>query len=586
MVGAGPDDGAVVSIADLSNGVRRARKRSLGVLPRDEHKPLIAIANSYSQLNLAHLNFNRLAVRVREGVESAGGIPIEFGIPAICDSMGHGNEHQKHVLPSREVMADAIETYIRAHGVFDGMVCLGTCDKVIPAILMAAGRTGMPTIVVTGGPSNANANRQATKQACCAIKSRRTFEIPAELLEDEKYVKQLYLEGKLSCDEFVELYHATLATTGVCRPYATAGTMICFTEALGMSLSGSGLVPEHDQEKDDMARLAGERVVDLVRGSVGARTVITRQSVENGLRCVMAIGGAKNVILHAIAVARSAGVRMSFDDVERISRSTPLLVDLKNEFPRDITGFHQAGGVRGVLTRLRHLLNLDCRTVDNVPLRTLVERHGEVDPTIRSCDAPLRTEGGVVVLRGNLAPKGSLLNVCNLPAERRAATYVRNAQVFNSHEEFFAAAVRDALIPKAAILVRYEGPVGGPGMREAHRISEWLAHLNKMGDDFLLITDGRFSGASSGFIIGLVCPEASDPTSLLGLVEDGDQIEICLRKYEINLLVPASTLQDRRSSRKGGPQPIPEGHTYLHRYRRLVTSADQGAVLWDGTDVT
>ena len=566
-------------IRKLSDGVTAARKKTLGFRTDDLAKPVIAIINSYSELNLAQLSFNAVAQRVREGVLMSGGMPIESGMVALCDSMAHGRLHEKYILAGRDIMADSIETYVNAHGVFDAMVCIGTCDKVLPAMLMAAARVDIPTVVVTGGPQIPELNQDVNHAACAEIQRRRRLDADPERMGDEKYIKSLYLDGKITDEEFIELYYSTNSNIGICRPYATAGTMNYFTEALGLALSGSALVPELSTEKMLYAKQAGVRAVELARRKVTALDIVTRESVENALRAIIATGGSMNAVLHALAVANTAGLDMDYGDVQRLSADTPTLVDLKNQHTLNMTMFRAAGGILGVMKRLGDRIHPGVQTVDGVTLGTLLDGLGQVGRAIAGLDRPLSPEGGIRVLRGSLAPRGALFNTSNVPRERLEFSETRPAAVFESYEDFAASVATRGLAPRSAVVVRFEGPIGGPGMREAHRVSEVVNHLNLVGDDLVLITDGRYSGASNGFIIGYLAPEAAEAGSPLALVRDGDPIEICLRTNRLDLCVDAAELAHRAAGELPTPPPVPAKYSYLRRYRRLVGPTDRGALV-------
>ena len=573
-------DGA---IDKLSSGVVRARKKTLGFLDEELDKPVIAIGNSFSELNLAHLNFNNVTQRVREGILMTGGAPIECGLIAMCDSMAHGRVEEKYILPSREIMADAIEAYITAHGVFDGMVCIGTCDKVLPAMAMAAVRVDVPTVIVTGGPQPLMLNQAATANACCEMGKRRSrrgagFDGDPDRLRDEKYVKSLYLDGKIDEEDFVDLYYSTNATPGTCRPYATAGTMNYFIEALGLSLFDSSLVPEGSTERGLRAKQAGIAAVRLAAARVRPRTIVTRESMENALRCVLATGGSMNVLLHALAIANTAGLDMDYGDVARLAATTPFLIDLKNEHALDMSRFRSSGGIFGVMRALGDLVHADVPTVNGQTVGELMDEV-ELGPAIHGRDKPISERGGIRVLRGSLAPRGAFFNTANVAAQRLSGAHVRRAAVFESFEHFAASAASGALAPEAAIVIRYEGPVGGPGMREAHRVAEVVNHLNLLDADHILITDGRYSGASNGFIIGYLAPEAGEPGSPLSLIEDGDRVRVSLDDDTLDWCVPPEEARRRAQEHVHTLPPIPDGFPFLHRYRRLVGAVDRGAIL-------
>ncbi|GAA4215773.1 dihydroxy-acid dehydratase [Microbispora amethystogenes] len=573
------DDRLHDPIQKLSDGVVAARKKTLGFRSADLSKPVIGIVNSYSELNLAQLSFSAMAQRVREGVLMAGGMPIESGMIALCDSMAHGRLHEKYILPGRDVMADSIETYVNAHGVFDGLVFIGTCDKVLPAMLIAAIRVDVPAVVVTGGPQIAELNHDVNQSVCADIQRRRRLDVDTERIGDEKYIKSLYLDDLITEEEFVDLYYSTNSTIGICRPYATAGTMNYFTEALGLALSGSALVPELSTEKALRAKDAGVRVVELARRGIRPSAIVNERSVENAIRSVIASGGSMNAILHALAVANTAGVDLDYSGISRLSSSTPFLVDLKNQHTLNMTLFRSAGGVLGVLKRLGSRVHRDVMTVDGVELGTLLDGLPKVGSSIADEGRALAPEGGIRVLRGSLAPRGALFNASNVPRDRLGLSEVRQAAVYDSYELFAADVATRALDPRAAVVIRFEGPIGGPGMREAHRVSEVINHLNLLNNDFLLITDGRFSGASNGFIIGYLAPEAAEPGSPLALVRNGDPIEISIPGNRLDLLVDEAELARRAAEGAPPPPPVPREYPYLRRYRRLVGPTDRGALV-------
>jgi dihydroxy-acid dehydratase len=380
-------------------------------------------------------------------------------------------------------------------------------------------------------------------------------------------------------EEFVELYFSTQATIGICRPYATAGTMNYFTEAIGLALSGSALIPELSTEKAHLATAAGARAVALAAGGPRPSDIVTADSVRNGILSIIATGGSMNAILHALAVANTAGIDIDYRDVAAWSAATPFLVDLKNRHTVNMTEFRAAGGVLGVLKNLGSRVSRDVPTVDSVRLGELLDRVTDVGDAI-ACEArAVSPRGAIRVLTGTLAPRGALFNSANVHQDRLTLNEVRRAVVFDSYEDFAAGAVRGDLPAAAAVVIRFEGPIGGPGMREAHRVSEVVNHLNLLDQDLVLITDGRYSGASKGFVIGYLAPEAAEPGSPLALIRTGDPVVIDLPGDRLDLQVPPAELQRRAQSEVPGPPPVPTGYRYLARYRRLVGPTDRGALV-------
>jgi len=544
-----------MKVSDTENTYLRALYKAAGYSDSDLKKPLIAVANSWSELNPGHRHLKDVAARVKEGIWEAGGMPAEFNTIGPCDGIAQGRG-MHYVLPSRDVIAASVELMAGAHQA-DGLVLIGSCDKIVPGMLMAALRLDVPSIFVTGGimPSRGG-------MVTCDIK---------EAIGE-------FTAGKLTRKRLKEIESTVCAGIGACNMMGTASTMCCLLEILGLALPGTATISAADPTHAALARAAGRRVVKLVRNKTIPSTILTGASFENALRGLLAFGGSTNALLHLPAIAAELGIEISLDDIDALGRATPLLTRLKPASSFNLLDFHEAGGVPALMHELAPLLHLEQMTVSGKTLgqiaRSAKVRSREI---IASLDRPLAEEGGIAVLRGNLAPEGAVVKTSGVSPEMMA--HKGPAVVFDSEEEVREHLTRRKVKPGSVLVIRYEGPKGGPGMREMSIPAAMLVGMG-LGDSVAMVTDGRYSGATRGPCIGHVCPEAADGGAL-AIVKDGDTIEIDIpgRKLRVDL---AKTEIARRM--KGWEPPAPKmNQGFLGVYRRIVGSASRGARLGEPT---
>lgn len=527
--------------------VRLAILEGLGIDAEDLlGRPLVAVVNSWTEITPGHTHLDRLARAVKEGVWAAGGVPLEFGVIAPCDGYGNGNEGMRYTLASRELIADSVEAMMRGHSL-DAMVTLSTCDKVNPGMLMAAARLDVPTVCVTGGANIYEVT--FTPQHDLGINPRAMPD----------------LDGMRSA--------ITCATCGSCEIMGTANTMQCLMEALGMALPGSGATPAVHSDKLRQARRAGRRVVELIREDLRPSAILTREAFENAIALDMAIGGSTNTTLHLPAIAHELGIDLELGLFDAMARRVPTLVGVYPNGNHGMLDLFRAGGVSGVLSRLEELLHADCLTVSGETIGELARRGTVRDSNvIRPLDDPLLPEGGTAVLVGSLAPEGAVVKQSAVVPEAR--TFEGPARVFEDEEEALAAATGGELADGTVVVLRYQGPRGAPGMPELLMLTVVLELA--ANHQVALVTDGRFSGASGGPVIGHVSPEAA-VGGPIAHVRDGDLIRIDVQNRSLDLLVGPAELAARGRDWQPRSREVPRG--YLHRYRTLVGSAARGAVL-------
>lgn len=511
-----------------------------------KEKPIIGIVNSHTEMNPGHMHLRALAERAKEGVHAAGGIPFEFGVPAPCDGLTEGNEGMRFVLPQRELIADIIETHVRSM-LFDGLVMIASCDKIIPGMIMAAARLDRPTIFLTGGPG--------------AWQIR--FSSRMEGSVDHKDYDDIL--SKLEC--------ATCATCGSCELMGTANTFQCMAEALGLTLPGSSAVPAFLSEKLLFARKAGKRIVDMVGEGLTARKVLTPSALENALIVDLAIGGSTNSTLHLPAIARELGIDLPLARFNELNRKVPTLIGMSPSGPHGMIDLYRAGGVPAVMKVMAGDLNLEAINVTGGTLADVVESTQVLDEeVIPPRDKPFEPEGGTAVLFGNLAPDGAVVKQSAVKEEQRLFT--GPARVFESESDCLAAIREKGLTEGEVVIIRNEGPKGGPGMPEALAVTMAL-ELHGYAR-VALITDGRFSGASAGPCVGHVSPEAYVGGPIAAL-RDGDEITIDIAARTLEAKLTDDEIEERLSNWTPLERDIPEG--YMRRYVKYVGSAAHGAVL-------
>jgi len=543
----------------VKRGVERAAQRallySLGLKMYEIDRPWIGIANSWTDVVPGHIWLRELSRTIRDGISSRGATPFEFDSIAICDGLCQGTMGMAYSLPSRELIADSVEAVVEAHA-FDGIVLVSSCDKIVPAHLMAAARLNIPSIVVTGGPMMPGHYRG----------ERLT-------LVDMREAIGRVQEGKLSESELSQVEKSACPGPGSCAMMGTANTMAIAAEALGMSLPGTASAPAQTEEKLSIGRAAGERIVELVSENARPREIMTKPAFENAARVVVAVGGSLNAVLHLIAIAKEAGVHLTFDDFDRLSRETPQICSIKPSGDFTMLDFHQAGGVPAVLCELKGLINPSTLTVSCQKTGSIATKHASVRPeVIRPLFSPHRHEGGIAVLKGNLAPLGSLLKTSALADSMWSGS--APAKVFDALEPAIDWLRKARVTEETCIVIRYEGPKGGPGMREMHMITSLIVGRG-LAEKVFLVTDGRFSGSTRGPFIGYVCPEAYDGGPI-ALVEEGDRISYDVEARSIQLDVTPSELSARRERWTRLEKPA---SGFLRRYRKLVTPASSGATM-------
>lgn len=548
--------------AQLSEGTERAAHRALllglGLNRSDLAKPLIGVVNSRTDIVPGHMHLDELAQVIREGICAGGGLPREFHTCAVCDGLAQGHGGMSYSLPSRENIADTVEIMTRAH-CLDGLVLLCGCDKIIPGQLMGALRIDIPAILVTAGCMPAG--RQGT-HSCLTLSSMREFAGAA-------------VDGKISKEELFAIEEAAIPGAGSCAMLGTANTMSCLGEAMGMTLPGMGASPAHSAFKLRLARRSGEQIVALVKENLSSRQIVTREALLNSIAVDMALGGSTNSILHLLALAREAAVKLELKDFDHLSTIVPHLCDLLPGGAYPLSEFFHDGGVPALLSELKSLLSLQAKTVSGNSLGEEIERfRGEnCQPkerkSIYSLAKPLRSGGGLVVLYGNLAPDGAVIKAAAV--EPDALVMEGPAKPFDSLEDAVEAALAGKIARGDIVVVRYEGPQGGPGMREMHMLSALLTGMNSGA---AVVTDGRFSGSSRGICIGHVAPEAA-AGGLIGLVQNGDLIGIDIAGRKIELKVSDKELGKRKAVLP--EKNLPPG--VLSRYKKMAGSAANGAVL-------
>jgi dihydroxy-acid dehydratase len=530
----------------------RALLRSLGVTDREMGLPFIGIANAFNTIVPGHVHLRQLAEKVREGIAAAGGVPFEFGVIGICDGIAMGHEGMRYSLPSRENVADSIELMAQAHR-FDGLVCIGTCDKIVPGMLMAAVRCNIPTVVLTGGAMLSG--YQEGKELSLI-----------DIFEGVGKVAAGTMTEKALC----ELECCAMPGCGSCQGLYTANTMACMTEALGMSLPGCAATPAVDAGKLRIARESGEAIIPLVKKQVRPRDIITKKSLKNAIRMDMALGGSTNTVLHLMAIATEAEVPLSLEDFSTLAKEVPHICYMQPSGPHSMQTLHRAGGIPAVLKRLETYLD-NTPTVSGRKIleiaKAAVIRDEEV---IRSIKKPISAAGGLRILAGSLAPDGAVVKSAGVPKEMWKHT--GPARVFDGEGPAMKAILGRKIKEGDVVVIRYEGPRGAPGMPEM--LSPTSALMGLGYKKVVLLTDGRFSGGTRGPCIGHIAPEAA-VGGPVAFVRDKDMISVDLHKKTIDLQVPAKEIARRKKAWKA-PKKALTG--VLARYAKTVDQANFGAV--------
>ena len=546
----------------VKTGTQQAPHRSLfnalGITEEERKRPLIGIVSSYNEIVPGHMNLDKIAEAVKMGVAMAGGTPIVFPAIAVCDGIAMGHVGMKYSLVTRDLIADSTECMALAHG-FDGLVCIPNCDKNVPGLLMAAARVNIPTIFVSGGPMLAG-HVGGKKRSLSSM-----FEAVGSVAA-----------GTMTEEELCEYEEKVCPTCGSCSGMYTANSMNCLTEAIGMGLKGNGTIPAVYSERIRLAKHAGMKIMELVEKNIRPRDIMTEKAFRNALTVDMALGCSTNSMLHLPAIAREAGVDLNLDIANELSAKTPNLCHLAPAGPTYIEDLNEAGGVYAVMNELtkKNLLNLDCMTVNGTTIgeniKNCVNKNPEV---ILPVENPYSETGGIAILRGNLAPDSGVVKRSAVVPEM--LVHQGPARVFDCEEDAIEAIKGGKIVAGDVVVIRYEGPKGGPGMREMLNPTSAIAGMG-LGSSVALITDGRFSGASRGASIGHVSPEAA-VGGPIALVEEGDIISINIPENKLELLVSDEVLEKRRANWQPREPKVTTG--YLSRYRELVTSGNRGAVL-------
>ena len=546
----------------VKKGVQQAPHRSLfnalGFTKEEMERPLVGIVSSYNEIVPGHMNLDKIVEAVKMGVAMAGGVPRVFPAIAVCDGIAMGHVGMKYSLVTRDLIADSTEAMAMAHQ-FDALVMVPNCDKNVPGLLMAAARLNIPTVFVSGGPMLAG-HVEGRKRSLSSM-----FEAVGE-----------YTAGKINAEELEEYECKVCPTCGSCSGMYTANSMNCLTEVLGMGLQGNGTIPAVYSERLRLAKRAGMQVMELLKKNIRPRDIMTDKAFMNALTVDMALGCSTNSMLHLPAIAHEAGVELNVDIANEVSARTPNLCHLAPAGPTYMEDLNEAGGVYAVMKELtrKNLLNLDCMTVTGKTvgenIANSVNRNPEV---IRPIDHPYSTTGGLAILKGNLAPDSGVVKRSAVVPEMMV--HEGPARVFDCEEDAIAAILGGKSVAGDVVVIRYEGPKGGPGMREMLNPTSAIAGMG-LGSSVALITDGRFSGASRGASIGHVSPEAA-VGGPIALVEEGDIISINIPENRLELKVSDEVLAERKAKWQPREPKITTG--YLARYAAMVTSGNRGAIL-------
>jgi len=543
----------------IKRGIERAANRCLlyatGISKSQMQKPFIAVASSFTDIVPGHIGMKRLERFIERGIAEGGGVPFFFGVPAICDGIAMGHEGMKYSLASRELIADCIETFVKAHA-FDGLVCLTNCDKITPGMMMAIARLNIPSIVVTAGPMLSG-----------RYKGART-----SLVKDTFEAVGRFNKGLITKEELEDLEISACPSAGSCQGLYTANTQNCLVEVLGMSLPGCGTALANSAKKDRIAYESGKEIVLLTRRNVLPRSILSKNAFENAIMVDMALGGSTNTVLHLIAIAKEAGIDLNLDLFDAISKKTPRITDIQPGGEYLMEDIEWAGGIPGVLKRLVPLLK-DVTTLSGKRIAQ-IGREAQIcdENIIRPISKPYAKEGGIAVLRGNLAPDGAVVK--QSAVNSKMLKILGRAKVFDSEEQAMKAILNNTIKPKDIVVVRYEGPKGGPGMREMLSPTAAIVGMG-LSDKVALITDGRFSGGTRGPCIGHISPEAyvGGP---LAIVKDGDKILLDIPNKKIELKLQKGEIDKRFSNWKAPAPKVTSG--YLARYSKMVGQASKGAV--------
>ncbi|MBN2601749.1 MAG: dihydroxy-acid dehydratase [Candidatus Marinimicrobia bacterium] len=544
----------------LERAPHRALLRATGKKTQDFDRPFIAIANSYVDIVPGHVHLDSVGKIVKEAVYDAGGLPFEFNTIAVCDGIAMGHMGMRYSLVSREIIADSVETMLRAHS-FDALVCIPNCDKIIPGMLMAAARVNIPTIFVSGGPMRAGKTSSGKTVDLISV-----FEGIGE-----------FKEGKISEAELADIEENACPGWGSCSGMFTANSMNCLCEAIGIALPGNGTILAEDERRKDLYRLAGRRIVEMVCENLYPSEIITQKSIDNAMVLDMAMGGSTNTVLHSLALAAEAGIEYDIKRIDDLSKKVKNICKVSPSSEYHIEDVDRAGGVGAILKeihRMSGLLNGECKTVTG---RTLSEniKDAEINDenVIHRLENAYSNTGGLAVLSGNLAPEGSVVKYAGVAESMRR--FEGPAVIFNSQEEACEGILNNKVKAGDVVVIRYEGPKGGPGMQEMLSPTSYIIGKG-LGESVALITDGRFSGGTRGACIGHIAPEAADGGPV-ALIQDGDRIVIDIPAGKLNVLIGDDEMAARKLNWEA-PKPRVD-YGVLGRYAKMAASASRGAIL-------
>lgn len=556
-----------IILEGLSTQYYRATFKSMGYTSDDLERPIIGIANSWNEGVPGHFNLRQVAQRVRDGIYRAGGTPVEFGTIACCDGMAQGHKGMHYILPSREIICDSVEAFAEAHRL-DGIVLLGSCDKIVPGMLMAAARLDIPCILLPGGPMEGGIvfdGRESDQTSSAEAYGMLTAE-------------------KISEKEYTTLETLSCPTCGSCSYLGTANTMCCLSEALGMTLPNGGIIPAYSAARLAIAEKTGQKIVELVLKDITPRKIITEGAIKNAIKLCLAISGSTNAVMHLTAIAHEADLKMDvLSEFDNLSRTTPHIAKINPSSKYNMIDFYKAGGVYKVLEELTPVLDNDVMTVTADTMKNnignMIYLFPKNDEVIKTFKEPFGYQGGVAVLRGNLAPNTGITKPGAF--DKSLYHFTGEAICFDSEEEAEAAILEGKVKDGHVVVIRYEGPKGGPGMREMFKAMKYL-YGRGLGKTTALITDGRFSGTNNGCFVGHISPEAAEGGPI-AIINDGDKIEIDVDNRSLKLLVSDEEIEERL---KKWTRPKPKfTKGYLALYSRLAASGAEGAILkYDNLD--
>ena len=544
-----------------TNSLGRSLMKSMGYTNDEISKPKIGIANSFSTIVPGSYNLREIAEKVTNGIYAGGGTPIEFGTIGACDGIGQGNEGMKYILPSREIIANSVEIMVEAHRL-DGIVLLGSCDKIVPAMLMSAARLKIPAIFLGGG----------------AMLGGAIFDNRKSDVNSNVEGLGMLTVGKTTQKELDILEETCCPTCGSCSFLGTANSMNCIAEALGMSLTGAALVPAVHNDRRRLAYDSGKIIVELVKKGISADKIITKESILNAIKVCIAIGGSTNVVMHSIAIAYEAGIDLDvLSEFDKLSREIPFIAKVNPASKYNIEDFWMAGGIPRVMTNLKKALDINVMTVTGQTLSenldSYVYKYPGNDEVIKTMENPFSSSGAVAVMRGNLCPDTGISKPGAISKE--VQYFKGKAIVFDCEEDANKAILSGKVQSGHVVVIRYEGPKGGPGMREMYTALKYL-YGKGLQTSTALITDGRFSGTNNGCFVGHISPEAQEGGPI-AIVKDGDEIEIDIEKREVNLLVSKEEIDKRLKDWKAPSLKYTKG--YLSIYSKLARSGSEGAIL-------